>query len=275
MFAGATPDTLTSVDRGQALGQALRQRVGIGTMVLGQAHAEGTPTIKRISFILVAALAAPSSATAAGGPDQAEFYVDGNDVAVAYREPADGGGWRLPTGDAVLLDERWWTPLGRLTPIEAPPITTPAPALLRGIRGDRLTAVTAGDVDRDGEDELVISFRRPFKRNHINITRPRRAWVDDEGLSAHLGLYRADDLSEIWVAGTLVSPVIEVAACNDALAVAYGDLREPGITETGAWRWVVFGFLPTEPLPGPGTPTCVDIDGDGRTEPAIIGRSES
>ena len=174
-------------------------------MVLVQARAEGIPTFKRASFILVAALAAPSLATATGGPDHVEFYVDGNDVAIAYRELADGGGWRLPTGDAVLLDERWWTPLGPITPIEAPRITTPAPALLRGIRGDRLTAVTAGDVDRDGDDELVISFRRPFRRNHINITRPRRAWVDDEGLSAHLGLYRPDDLAEVWAAGGKLS----------------------------------------------------------------------
>ncbi len=79
----------------------------------------------------------------------------------------------------------------------------------------------------------------------------------------------------IWVAGTLVAPVVELAACDGALAVAYGRMRKPGTVETGAWRWVVFGLLPTEPLPGPGTPICVDIDGDGLTEPAIIERSEA
>ena len=72
-------------------------------------------------------------------------------------------------------------------------------------------------------------------------------------------------------AGPARSP--RVAACDGALAVAYGKLDGPGIVETSAWRWVVFGFLPVEPLPGPGTPTCVDIDGDGRTEPAIMERS--
>ena len=81
-------------------------------------------------------------------------------------------------------------------------------------------------------------------------------------------------MSEIWVAGTLVRPVYEVAACNGALAVAYGKLDKPRTVETGAWRWVVFGFLPVEPLPGPGVPICVDIDGDGRTEPAIKERSD-
>ena len=75
------------------------------------------------------------------------------------------------------------------------------------------------------------------------------------------------------MAGTLVRPVTAVAACDGALAVAYGRLDGPGTVETSAWRWVVFGFLPVEPLPGPGTPICVDIDGDGRTEPAIMERS--
>ena len=64
-----------------------------------------------------------------------------------------------------------------------------------------------------------------------------------------------------------------IAACDGALAVAYGTLDGRRTLATSAWRWVVFGFLPVEPLPGQGTPTCVDIDGDGRTEPAIMERS--
>jgi hypothetical protein len=187
----------------------------------------------------------------------------------------------LPAGDAVLLHETWWTPLRPLEPVAAP---RPDPGTIRrireriapgatGRRPDRLTDVTIGDVTQDGEPELVVSFRRPFRRNLINVTRPRRAWVDRHGLSAHLGLYRPDDLSEIWVAGTLVRPVVAVAACDGALAVAYGEMDGNTTIATGAWRWVVFGFLPVEPLPGPGIPTCVDIDGDGRTEPAITGRS--
>ena len=80
---------------------------------------------------------------------------------------------------------------------------------------------------------------------------------------------------KIWVAGTLTRPVVELAACNGALGVAYGSLHHRGIVETSAWQWAAFGFLPAEPLPGPGTPICVDIDGDGRTEPAITERSVS
>ena len=37
---------------------------------------------------------------------------------------------------------------------------------------------TLGDVTQDGEPELVVSFRRPFRRTYINVTRPRRAWTD-------------------------------------------------------------------------------------------------
>ena len=173
-------------------------------------------------------------------------------AAARRRWPAPAAGAGHDGGRA-----RPWSPLPR--PVGCPTGSARSPSAT-----SRSTARTTSS----------LSFRRPFKRNLINVTRPRRAWADAHGLSAHLGLYRPDDLSSIWVAGTLVHPVIEVAACNGALAVAYGRLDEPGTVETGAWRWVVFGFLPVEPLPGPGTPICVDIDGDGRTEPAITGRSD-
>jgi hypothetical protein len=219
-------------------------------------------------------------------PVQAEVLSDASGP-IAYRTRVGTRGWRLPAGDAVLLDEAWWTPLrpmGESPAIDESLGLAPESELLEriqqnvapaaaGRRPARLIDAAIGDVTLDGQADLVISFRRPFERNFINVTRPRRRWADADGLSAHLGLYRPDDLSEIWVAGTLVRPVIEVAACNGALAVAYGELDEPGTVETGAWRWIVFGFLPVEPLPGPGTPSCVDIDGDGLTEPAITGRS--
>jgi hypothetical protein len=201
----------------------------------------------------------------------------------AWRARGADGRWQLPRGDAVLIDEEWWTPTRALDDVIVPS-AAPDEAILARIREhiapaatrrlpDRLTAVSLGDVTMDGAVELVLSYRRPFRRTAINITRPRRAWADAHGLSAHVGLFRPHDLSSVWVAGTLVKPVAALAACNGALAVAYGRLGRPGTVETGAWRWVVFGFLPTEPLPGPGIPICVDIDGDGRTEPAITGRS--
>ena len=202
----------------------------------------------------------------------------------ATRTRGPDGRWLLPSGDAVLIDEEWWTPLRPLAEHKVEP-ARPDRATLRRVRAevapaatgripDRLDAITLGDVTGDGQPDLVVSFRRPFRPTLINSTRPRRSWVDAYGDSAHLGLYRPADVYRIWVAGTLVAPVVELAACDGALAVAYGRHRRTGIVETGAWRWVVFGFLPTTPLPGTGTPICVDIDGDGLTEPAIVGRSE-
>lgn len=227
--------------------------------------------------------ALPVVAADHASPIAPETESRSNDAGVyAYRTRGANGQWLLPTGEAVLIDEEWWTPARPLVeaPTSAPDHATlalirekVAPAATRHLP-DRLTDVSIGDVTMDGHADLVLSFRRPFKRNFINITRPRRAWADDHDLSAHLGLYRPGDVSEIWVAGTLVRPVHAVAACNGALAVAYGKLDDPGTVATGAWRWVVFGFLPVEPLRGPGVPICVDIDGDGRTEPAIKERSD-
>ena len=230
-----------------------------------------------LSLLVACLLAAPAPVE----PTSETLVDDLGPYATRTRGP--DGEWQLPTGDAVLLDEAWWTPLRPLAALTVQP-PQPDPATLAQVRmdiapgatrrmPDRLSAIGLGDVTADGETDLVVSFRRPFRRTLINLTRPRRAWVDHDGHSAHLGLYRPSDLAPIWIAGTLVSPVVELAACDGALAVAYGRMRRPGITETGAWRWVVFGFLPVQPLPGPGTPICVDLDGDGLSEPAIIERS--
>jgi hypothetical protein len=222
-----------------------------------------------------------SQPSALGSAGWVELRVD-QQGPYAYRVRGPDGGWQLPPGDAVLLDESWWTPLRPLEPVAT---SDPEADLLARIRDevapsgdrrrpDRLIDLTLGDVTGDGDPEVAVSFRRPFRRTHINVTRPRRAWTDAHGLSAHVGLYRPDDLSEVWVAGTLTRPVTELAACHGALGVGYGTFGGPGTRETDAWRWVVFGFLPVGPLPGPGTPICVDIDDDGRTEPAIIGRRD-
>lgn len=74
------------------------------------------------------------------------------------------------------------------------------------------------------------------------------------------------------MAGTLTRPVTRLAACEGGVAVAYGRRRKPGTIETGAWRWVIPGFLPATPPRRPGTLIRVDIDGDGRTDPAIMER---
>ncbi len=188
--------------------------------------------------------------------------------------------WRLPgTGeDAVALDGAWWT-LGP-TRTTMGTLTAESTDDLRARLADhppsamrRLVDVSVGDVTDDGTPDIALAFRRAFRRTLLNASRPRRAWTDAHGLSAHVGLYRSGDLSEVWVAGTLTRPVRRLAACTGALAVAYSTLRRSRITATSAWRWQGFAFLPLPELTGRGTPICIDIDRDGRTEAAIIERS--
>jgi hypothetical protein len=188
--------------------------------------------------------------------------------------------WVLPAGDAVFIERDWWSPLARF---ERRPPMRPSARLRAAIRRliapaddgagrDRLYEAALGDVTGDGRRDLVVAHRRPFRRTLINVTRPADAWRDRVGMSAHLGVYVPSTLRETWVAGTLVLPVVRLAVCDGSLAVAYGQLGSSRIVATGAWRWQGFGFLPSEPLPGPGKPVCVDADGDGRSEPAVLGR---
>lgn len=195
--------------------------------------------------------------------------------------------WALPDdgADAVALDGGWWT----LGPSQvAVPVAAAAPGetafgetdVLRARLSDtpvsdmrRLVDVSVGEVTDDGTPVIALSFRRPYQRTLLNASEPRRTWTDAKGLSAHVGLYRQSDLSEIWVAGTLLHPVRRLAACTGALAVAYSTLGDTTIRATSAWRWQGFAFLPLPELSGRGTPTCIDIDRDGRSEATITGRS--
>ena len=125
----------------------------------------------------------------------------------ATRTRGADGRWLLPSGDAVLIDEAWWTPLRSLGAHAVEPVQ-PDRATVRGVRAtvapaassrvpDRLHAVALGDVTADGQLDLVVSFRRPFRDTLINSTRPRRFWTDGYGDSAHLGLYRPGDQLDI------------------------------------------------------------------------------
>ncbi|MET0772061.1 MAG: hypothetical protein ABWZ82_03170 [Candidatus Limnocylindrales bacterium] len=193
--------------------------------------------------------------------------------------------WRLPVAgaDAVALDGAWWSLVSTRIAAEASTTGSAASEPLDRLRARlmrqpvssmrRLIDASVGDVTGDGIPEIAISFRRPYERTLLNASLPRRSWTDAAGLTAHVGLYQDTDLSEVWVAGTLVRPVRRLAACTEAIAVAYSTLRRARIVATSAWRWQGFAFLPLPELPGPGRPTCIDIDRDGRPEAAIVERS--
>jgi hypothetical protein len=194
--------------------------------------------------------------------------------------------WRLPDPgtDAVALEGAWWS----LAPGQAPdPATVPATDRAddptRELRDRlertpiqemrRLVDASIGDVTGDGLPDVALSFRRLFRPTFLNASEPPEFWTDAEGLSAHVGLFRPDDLSSIWVAGTLVRPVVRLAACDGALAVTYSTLDRPDVVAASVWDWQGFGFMPLPELPGAGAPTCIDIDRDGRTDAAIVERS--
>lgn len=200
--------------------------------------------------------------------------VLGRDGARAYRvgdtDHEDGPvrfvGWRPPAGDAALLDDGWWS-LAR--PVAPAPTAVAAPV---GFPGDVVDA-TRGDADGDGTADLVVAFRRPARARVGRELLPADQRVDALGRTAHVGVYRDRPLESRWVAGTLADPVSHLAACDGALAVGYSTLDDDAVVRTGAWRWGGFGFVTLPDLPGPGTPACADVDGDGASDPLVLERS--
>lgn len=175
--------------------------------------------------------------------------------------------WRPPRGDAVALEGNWWA-LAR--PVD--PARIRRPEVPARFEGDVVEAAL-GDVDRDGHRDLIVAFRRPFRRTPMNVWLPRSSLIDAEGRSAHVGLYRPGDLRPRWVAGTLVRPVFALAPCDGFLAVAYSALDRSAVVATSAWRWGGFGFVPLPELSGPGLPACADVDDDGARDPIVLERS--
>ena len=177
--------------------------------------------------------------------------------------------WGLPEGDAVLLGLEWWnlTATSSLNPAGS------SVSLADGFVGGHVVDAAAGDVTGDSRQDLVISHRRPYQENEVNQQYPDRQWADLLGKSAHVGVYQPGDFKEVWVAGTLFRPVARLAVCDGSLALAFDSLDDPAIVAAGGWVWQGFGFAVPAELPGPGTPGCVDVDGDGRTDPVIVERS--
>ena len=137
--------------------------------------------------------------------------------------------------------------------------------------GDVITA-TLGDVTGDGSDDLVVSYRHPFRQTEVNRQYPDHDFTDAAGRSAHLGVFRTSTFQPVWGAGTLPTPVRALAVCDGSVALAFDTLDDATVVATGAWTWWDFGFAVAGRLPGPGTPACADVDGDGRADPVILDR---
>jgi poly-gamma-glutamate capsule biosynthesis protein CapA/YwtB (metallophosphatase superfamily) len=175
--------------------------------------------------------------------------------------------WRQPHGDAAALDGEWWSLAGKVTPARSM-----NPGRLRGFPG-HVVAAGIGDPEGNGSSQLAVSFWRPYRRTDVNALIPRARLVNRHGLTSHVGIYEPGDRAELWVAGTLLEPVVRLAACDGALAVAYSTLNGSSVVGASAWEWRGFGFSPLPELTGRGSPGCADVDGDGRLDPVILGRT--
>lgn len=177
------------------------------------------------------------------------------------------GRWKAPRGDAAALRGEWWS-----LAAGTPPAVAARPPLLAGFPG-KVEAAAVGDPQGTGGSQLAVSFWRPYRRTDVNALIPRKLLVDRRGLTAHVGLYTVAGRRELWVAGTLLSPVARLAACDGSLAVSYSTLERRAVVGASAWQWRGFGFSPLPVLPGGGAPACADVDGDGSLDPVILGRA--
>jgi poly-gamma-glutamate capsule biosynthesis protein CapA/YwtB (metallophosphatase superfamily) len=175
-------------------------------------------------------------------------------------------GWDLPSGDAVLLDQEWWSL------VSSPPPAEPAATAVTAFAMGDVTTAGSGDATGDGKLDVVISYRHAFRPNPVNQLSPDRKWVDAAGRSAHLGVFAEQDLAPVWAAGTLQRPVARLSVCDGSLALAFDSLDDRTIVATAGWTWWSFGFAVAPELPGPGTPVCADVDQDGRLDPVILDR---
>ena len=175
-------------------------------------------------------------------------------------------GWDLPAGDAVLLDGEWWALADPVTPA---PVVRP-PGITTFAHGD-LVAASLGDVTGDGQPDLAASYRHPFRPSALSEAYAGAVGVDAAGRSAHLGIFTPGG-EALWAAGYIPRPVGDLAACDGAVALAYTGLDDPAVVATGAAVWQGLSLHPTPELPGPGSPGCADVDGDGTLDPVILGR---
>jgi poly-gamma-glutamate capsule biosynthesis protein CapA/YwtB (metallophosphatase superfamily) len=175
-------------------------------------------------------------------------------------------GWELPEGDAALIAGEWWSLVGDFE------VRDKAAPHLESFEWGEVLAVSSGGVTGD-EDEVVVSFRAFSGSHPVRDGFPDVQWTDARGRTAHLGIYRKDTMKPVWVAGMVPAPIAGLAACDGALALAYSTLDDPAVFATGAAVWRPVGLVATDMLPGGGQPRCADVDGDGTTEPIILGRA--
>jgi poly-gamma-glutamate capsule biosynthesis protein CapA/YwtB (metallophosphatase superfamily) len=181
-------------------------------------------------------------------------------------------GWDIPTGDAVALDGDWWTPVRSWTPA---PRVPGSPRLASPLPPSHVeTARSFGDVTGTGEQDVVIAYRRPLTDHPVHDAFPEVQWADGLGRSAHLAIFTSTGRMR-WGSAVMLAPVGGITVCDGSMALTFTTLDEPAAVAGGAWIWDGFGFRTAPTLPGKATPTCADLDRDGRIDPVLTGRGRS
>lgn len=185
--------------------------------------------------------------------------------------PASDPVTAVEPGVTLVAGPDGWRVTGPVTP---EPRRTPDPDLLATLGVTVIDAVL-GDVDRDGDDEVVVVFTRPGRPTLAGATLATPVPSDAQGRDLHLGVYDAD-LDQQWVAGTVLRPISAIAVCDGAIVLAHSSAV--GATDrvsVGVVRWSGYGFTTSADLPdlpGDGMPACAD-SGDHQLDPVVLGRT--
>ncbi len=177
-------------------------------------------------------------------------------------------GWDDPLGDAVAFDADWWTPVGPWSSA-AQPAQDWGDSPLPG--GTDEVARSVGDVTGTGVTDIVLASRRPAATEPAHHALPDVDWFDAQGRTAHLGVYTRDGRLR-WGAALMFQPVDGISVCDGSMALSFTTMGGPTFATGGAWFWDGFGFRTAHVLPGAATPTCADIDHDGRADPVLADR---
>jgi hypothetical protein len=174
-------------------------------------------------------------------------------------------GWDDPAGDAVAFDGDWWTMVGDVELLPPSDLSVELPST------HVIVARAAGDVTGAGEIDLAVSYRRPVTPERVHDALQQVDWVDADGRTAHLAVRTATGRLR-WGSAYMFQAVGSLAVCDGSLALGFTELDDVSTIAGGAWVWDGFGFRTAAVLPGPATPGCSDVDGDGRSEPVLVDR---
>ncbi len=131
--------------------------------------------------------------------------------------------------------------------------------------GWRVQSARLGDLNRDGQTELILLVWRPWQPWPVDRVLPFGGRIagfqNAEGMSCHLILigWKGKAFGERWAGSALVDPLIEIAVADldgdgqlelAALEGSYADTAENPSGSLTVWAWNGFGFTLVDRRPG-------------------------